>query len=69
MARLPGVGTVVVFGAGQYAMRIWLDPALMQARGLTVSDVTSALQQQSAQVTGWPDRRAAGQAGRISSTR
>jgi HAE1 family hydrophobic/amphiphilic exporter-1 len=51
MARLPGVGTVVVFGAGQYAMRIWLDPALMQARGLTVSDVSSALQQQSAQVT------------------
>jgi HAE1 family hydrophobic/amphiphilic exporter-1 len=51
MARLPGVGNVVVFGAGQYAMRIWLDPALMQSRGLTVSDVTSALQQQSAQVT------------------
>ncbi len=51
MARLPGVGNVTVFGAGQYAMRIWLNPALMQARGLTVSDVTSALQQQSAQVT------------------
>jgi HAE1 family hydrophobic/amphiphilic exporter-1 len=51
MARLPGVGNVTVFGAGQYAMRIWLDPALMQARALTVSDVTSALQQQSAQVT------------------
>ncbi len=51
MARLPGVGNVTVFGAGQYAMRIWLDPALMQSRGLTVSDVTSALQQQSAQVT------------------
>jgi HAE1 family hydrophobic/amphiphilic exporter-1 len=51
MARLAGVGTVVVFGAGQYAMRVWLDPGLMQARGLTVGDVTSALQQQSAQVT------------------
>ncbi|HEY4042983.1 MAG TPA: efflux RND transporter permease subunit [Rhodopila sp.] len=51
MARLPGVGNVTVFGAGQYAMRIWLDPGLMQARGLTVSDVTSALQQQSTQVT------------------
>ena len=35
LARLPGVGNVTVFGAGQYAMRIWLDPALMQARGLT----------------------------------
>ncbi|HEY0425127.1 MAG TPA: efflux RND transporter permease subunit, partial [Rhodopila sp.] len=51
MARLPGVGNVTVFGAGQYAMRIWLDPQLMQARGLMTSDVTSALQQQSAQVT------------------
>ena len=51
MARLPGVGNVNVFGAGQYAMRIWLDPALMQARSLTVNDVTSALQQQSAEVT------------------
>ncbi|HEY1411691.1 MAG TPA: efflux RND transporter permease subunit, partial [Rhodopila sp.] len=51
MARLPGVGTVTVFGAGQYAMRVWLDPGLMQARGLTVNDVTSALQQQNEQVT------------------
>src|SRR3984885_4130718 len=51
MARLPGVGNVTVFGAGQYAMRIWLNPALMQARSLTVSAVTNALQQQSAQVT------------------
>ncbi|OYV37743.1 MAG: hydrophobe/amphiphile efflux-1 family RND transporter [Rhodospirillales bacterium 20-64-7] len=51
LARLPGVGNVTVFGAGQYAMRIWLDPALMQARGLTVTDVTNALQQQSSQVT------------------
>ena len=51
LARLPGVGNVTVFGAGQYAMRIWLDPGLMQARGLTTTDVTNALQQQSAQVT------------------
>ncbi|WP_428483558.1 efflux RND transporter permease subunit [Rhodopila sp.] len=56
IARLPGVGNVTVFGAGQYAMRIWLDPALMQARGLTTQDVTNALQQQSTQV-------AAGQVG------
>ena len=34
IARLPGVGNVVVFGAGQYAMRIWLDPNKMKARGL-----------------------------------
>jgi HAE1 family hydrophobic/amphiphilic exporter-1 len=50
IARLPGVGNVVVFGAGQYSMRIWLDPDKMQARGLTPQDVSQALQQQSAQV-------------------
>jgi AcrB/AcrD/AcrF family len=51
IARLPGVGNVVVFGAGQYSMRIWLDPNKMQARGLVPQDVVQALQQQSAQVT------------------
>jgi hydrophobic/amphiphilic exporter-1 (mainly G- bacteria), HAE1 family len=50
IARLPGVGNVAVFGAGQYSMRIWLDPDKMQARGLTPQDVSQALQQQSAQV-------------------
>src|ERR671927_418776 len=51
IARLPGVGNVSVFGAGQYSMRVWLDPARMQARGLTTQDVVQALQQQSEQVT------------------
>jgi hydrophobic/amphiphilic exporter-1 (mainly G- bacteria), HAE1 family len=51
IARLPGVGNVNVFGAGQYSMRIWLDPAKMQARGLVAQDVVTALQQQSEQVT------------------
>ncbi len=51
LARLPGVGQVTVFGAGQYAMRVWLDPRLMQARSLTAQDVVSALQQQSQQVS------------------
>src|SRR4029450_455520 len=51
IARLPGVGNVVVFGAGQYSMRIWLDPDKMQARGLVPQDVIQALQQQSTQVT------------------
>jgi hypothetical protein len=46
------VGNVTVFGAGQYSMRIWLDPNRMQARGLTTPDVIQALQQQSEQVTG-----------------
>ena len=51
IARLPGVGNVVVFGAGQYAMRVWLDPSRMRARGLTTQDVVQALQQQNALVT------------------
>src|SRR5690242_9007891 len=51
LSRLPGVGNVAVFGAGQYAMRVWLDPERMQARGLMPQDVTQALQQESMQVT------------------
>ena len=51
ISRLPGVGNVNVFGAGQYSMRIWLDPNKMQARGLDVSNVIDALRQQSEQVT------------------
>jgi HAE1 family hydrophobic/amphiphilic exporter-1 len=47
LARLPGVGQVNVFGAGQYAMRVWLEPDRMYARGLTPQDVVQALQQQS----------------------
>lgn len=51
ISRLPGVGNVNVFGAGQYAMRIWLDPNKMQARSLNAQDVIQSLQQQSEQVT------------------
>src|SRR5215831_10509606 len=51
IARLPGVGSVTIFGAGQYSMRIWLNPNEMQARSLTPQDVIQALQQQSAEVT------------------
>ncbi|HZO46742.1 MAG TPA: efflux RND transporter permease subunit, partial [Xanthobacteraceae bacterium] len=51
LSRLPGVGNVAVFGAGQYSMRIWLDPEKLQARGLQPSDVVNSLQQQSQQVT------------------
>ena len=50
LARLPGVGNVQIFGAGQYSIRVWLDPEKLKARGLTASDVTQALQQQSQQV-------------------
>src|SRR5262245_30885828 len=51
LARLSGVGNVNVFGAGQYSMRVWLDPNKLQARALTPQDVIQALQQQSQQVT------------------
>ncbi|MDQ0512069.1 efflux RND transporter permease subunit [Ancylobacter amanitiformis] len=50
IARLPGVGNVSVFGAGQYAMRIWLNPDELQARQLTPEDVIDAIQQQSQEV-------------------
>ena len=50
LERLNGVGDVSVLGAGQYAMRVWLDPNLMQARGLTPQDVIGVIQQQSQEV-------------------
>ncbi len=46
LARIPGVGNVSVFGAGRYAMRIWLDPQKLQSFGLVPSDVASAVQKQ-----------------------
>ncbi|HJS85894.1 MAG TPA: efflux RND transporter permease subunit [Acetobacteraceae bacterium] len=51
LARIPGVGNVNVFGVGQYAMRIWLDPQKLYARGLTPQDVVGVIQQQSQVVT------------------
>ncbi|MFU0506358.1 efflux RND transporter permease subunit [Pseudaminobacter sp. NGMCC 1.201702] len=50
LARLPGVGDVILGGAGEYSMRIWLDPAKVAARGLTASDVVAAIQEQNVQV-------------------
>ena len=51
LSRVPGVGNVTVFGAGQYSMRVWLDPNKLLARGLTPQDVIQSIQQQSQQVT------------------
>ena len=51
LARLPGVGNVLVFGAGAYSMRIWMDPQLLYSFGLQPSDVINAVQQQSQEVT------------------
>ena len=50
LARLPGVGDVPLFGSGDYAMRIWLDPNKVAAKGLTASDVVAAIREQNIQV-------------------
>lgn len=56
LKRVPGVGDAVIFGERKYAMRLWLDPSRLAARGLTATNVLSALQEQNIQV-------AAGQVG------
>ena len=50
LSRLEGVGNVNVFGAREYSMRAWLDPALMYARELTTDDIVAAIQSQNIQV-------------------
>ena len=50
LKRTPGVGDVIIFGERKYAMRIWLNPPAMAARGLTPTDVISALQKQNVEV-------------------
>ncbi|MFC3908089.1 efflux RND transporter permease subunit [Legionella dresdenensis] len=51
LARLPGVGNVVIFGSGTYAMRIWLDPQKMMAFGLNPSDVLNAVSNQNKEIS------------------
>jgi multidrug efflux pump len=51
LARLEGVGDVQVFGAGQYSMRIWLDPEKVASRNLTADDVVKAIREQNIQVS------------------
>jgi hypothetical protein len=50
LARVPGAGQVQVFGSGDYAMRIWLDPDKIAAKGLTAGDVVAAIREQNVQV-------------------
>ncbi|MGZ3547110.1 MAG: efflux RND transporter permease subunit [Vulcanimicrobiaceae bacterium] len=50
LKRVPGVADVRIFGLRRYAMRLWIDPTRLQAQGLAVSDVISALQSQNMQV-------------------
>src|SRR5262245_34570355 len=56
VARVPGVGDVIVLGQREYSMRVWLDPDKLQSRNLTVNDVLRVLREQNVQV-------AAGQVG------
>ncbi len=49
LARIPGTGQVEIFGAGDYSMRIWLDPQKVAERGLSASDVVSEIRAQNVQ--------------------
>jgi len=51
IARLPGVGQAVLWGAGDYAMRVWIDPQQAAARGLNAGDVVRAIREQNVQVS------------------
>jgi HAE1 family hydrophobic/amphiphilic exporter-1 len=48
--RVPGVGDVMIFAERKYAMRIWLDPVRLAARGLTATDVVNALVEQNVEI-------------------
>jgi HAE1 family hydrophobic/amphiphilic exporter-1 len=54
--RVPGVGDVIAFGIGRYAMRLWVDPDKLAGRNITADEVVAALREQNVQV-------AAGQVG------
>src|ERR1700758_1816208 len=46
LTRVPGIGNVQVFGAGQYAMRLWVKPDQLAKLGITVPDIQAAIQSQ-----------------------
>jgi len=50
LTRIAGVGEVQVWGAGDYAMRVWLDPGKVAQRGMTATDVVNAIREQNVQV-------------------
>ncbi len=51
LARLPGVGQALAFGAGNYAMRVWIDPAQAAARGLSAGDIVRSIREQNVEVS------------------
>ena len=50
LARIPGVGEVAIWGAGDYSMRVWLDPGKMAQRNLTATEAVAAIREQNVQV-------------------
>ena len=50
LSRIDGVGSVQVFGAGEFSMRVWLDPDRLAASQLTATDVVRAIREQNVQV-------------------
>jgi len=50
LARISGVGEVLLWGSGDYAMRVWLDPHKVAERGMTANDVINAIRDQNVQV-------------------
>jgi multidrug efflux pump len=50
LARIEGMGEVQLFGSGDYAMRVWLDPQKVAARGLVAGDIVDAIREQNVQV-------------------
>src|SRR5271156_4049258 len=50
LARIPGAGDVEVFGSGDYAMRLWLNPDKVAARSLTANDIVNAIREQNVQI-------------------
>jgi HAE1 family hydrophobic/amphiphilic exporter-1 len=50
LKRIPGVADVLIFGERKFAMRLWLDPGRLAARGLTAGDVVNALREQNVNV-------------------
>ncbi len=50
LSRIKGVGSVTIFGASEYSMRVWLNPELLKARNLTTEDVVAAISEQNVQV-------------------
>ncbi|WP_020411983.1 efflux RND transporter permease subunit [Microbulbifer sp. VTAC004] len=51
LSRIPGVGLAAVFGSGDYAMRLWVDPQKAAALGVTAADIVSSVREQNVQVS------------------